>query len=147
MDALLDHSHAQTKRLVHPVPGFTKLAANEKWQKSTCIWHSSADSQSQARITVAYINVCKVVLMTGFMKRSPGAYTLLKSHVTHRYQVSVVMDAGSGIVNFIVNFIRDGTVFAWLWNIQHWCACAVVTREPWTMTTEWVTFGLKQRIA
>ena len=38
--------------------------------------------------------------------------TLLKSDVTHRDHVSVVMDAGSRIVNFIVNFIRDGTVFA-----------------------------------
>ena len=42
-------------------------------------------------------------------------YTLLKSDVTRRDHVSVVMDpmnAGSRIVNFIVNFIRDGTVFA-----------------------------------
>ena len=39
-------------------------------------------------------------------------YALLKSDVTHRDHVSVVMDAGSRIVNFIVNFIRDGTVFA-----------------------------------
>ena len=41
--------------------------------------------------------------------------TLLKSDVTRRDHVSVVMDpmnAGSRIVNFIVNFIRDGTVFA-----------------------------------
>ena len=41
--------------------------------------------------------------------------TLLKSDVTCRDHVSVVMDpmnAGSRIVNFIVNFIRDGTVFA-----------------------------------
>ena len=42
--------------------------------------------------------------------------TLLKSDVTNRDHVSVVMDpmnAGSRIlVNFIVNFIRDGTVFA-----------------------------------
>ena len=37
---------------------------------------------------------------------------LLKSDVTRRDHVSVVMDAGSRIVNFIVNFIRDGTVFA-----------------------------------
>ena len=45
---------------------------------------------------------------------------LLKSDVTRRRgghdHLSVVMDpcmnAGSGIVNFIVNFIRDGTVFA-----------------------------------
>ena len=34
--------------------------------------------------------------------------TLLKSDVTRRDHVSVVMDAGSRIVNFI----RDGTVFA-----------------------------------
>ena len=34
--------------------------------------------------------------------------TLLKSDVTRRDHVSVVMDAGS----HIVNFIRDGTVFA-----------------------------------
>ena len=38
--------------------------------------------------------------------------TLLKSDVTRRDHVSVVMDAGSCIVNIIVNFIRDGTVFA-----------------------------------
>ena len=38
--------------------------------------------------------------------------TLLKSDVTRRDHVSVVVDAGSRIVNFIVNFIRDGTVFA-----------------------------------
>ena len=41
--------------------------------------------------------------------------TLLKSDVTCRDHVSVVMDpmnAGSRIINFIVNFIRDGTVFA-----------------------------------
>ena len=41
--------------------------------------------------------------------------TLLKSDVTRRDHVSVVMDpmnVGSRIVNFIVNFIRDGTVFA-----------------------------------
>ena len=41
---------------------------------------------------------------------------LLKSDVTRRDHVSVVMDAGSRIVNFVVNFIvtfiRDGTVFA-----------------------------------
>ena len=37
-------------------------------------------------------------------------YTLLKSAVTRRDHVSVAMDAGSRIVNFIVNFIRDGTV-------------------------------------
>ena len=35
-------------------------------------------------------------------------YTLLKSDVTRRDHVSVVMDAGSRIVNFI----HDGTVFA-----------------------------------
>ena len=38
--------------------------------------------------------------------------TLLKWDVTRRDHVSVVMDAGSRIVNFIVNFIHDGTVFA-----------------------------------
>ena len=43
---------------------------------------------------------------------SPVAYALLKSDVTRRDHVSVVMDAGSRIVNIIVNFIRDGTVFA-----------------------------------
>ena len=41
-----------------------------------------------------------------------GGYTLLKSYVTRRDHVSIAMDAGSRIVNFIVNFIRDGTVFA-----------------------------------
>ena len=39
---------------------------------------------------------------------TPFSYTLLKSEVTRRDHVSVVMDAGSRIVNFI----RDGTVFA-----------------------------------
>ena len=39
-------------------------------------------------------------------------HTLLKLDVTRRDHVSVVMDAGSRIVNFIVNFIRNGTVFA-----------------------------------
>ena len=53
---------------------------------------------------------------------------LLKSDVTRRDHVSVVMDAGS----HIVNFIRDGK----LWNIQYWCACAVVTRDPTSKTTE-----------
>ena len=38
--------------------------------------------------------------------------TLLKSDVTRRDHVSVVMDAGSRILNVIVNFIRDGTVSA-----------------------------------
>ena len=52
--------------------------------------------------------------------------TLLNSDITRRDHVSVVMDAGSRIVNFI----RDGSLRI-LWNIQHWCACAVVTREPW----------------
>ena len=42
--------------------------------------------------------------------------SLLKSDVTRRDHVSVVMDAGSRIVNFIVNFIRDGTVFAYRYN-------------------------------
>ena len=58
---------------------------------------------------------------------------LLKSDVTRRDHVSVVMDpmnVGSRIINFIVNFIHDGTVFAVLLNLQHWCACAVVMREP-----------------
>ena len=39
-------------------------------------------------------------------------YTLLKSDVTRRDHVSVAMDTGSRIVNIIVNFIRDDTVFA-----------------------------------
>ena len=40
-------------------------------------------------------------------------YTLLKSDVRRHDHVSVVMDpmnAGSRIVNFIVNFIRDGSL-------------------------------------
>ena len=44
-------------------------------------------------------------------------YTLLKSDVIRRDHVSIVMDpmnAGSRIVNFIVNFIRDGTNFAFI---------------------------------
>ena len=43
-----------------------------------------------------------------------GSYfnTLLEYDVTRRDPLSVVMDAGSRIVNFLVNFIRDGTVFA-----------------------------------
>ena len=42
-------------------------------------------------------------------------YTLLKSDVTRRDHLSVVMDpmnVGSRLVKFIVNFIGDGTVFA-----------------------------------
>ena len=39
-------------------------------------------------------------------------YAVKKSDVTRHDHVSVVMDAGSRIVNFTVNFIRDGTVFA-----------------------------------
>ena len=35
---------------------------------------------------------------------------LLKSDGTRRDHVSVVMDAGSRIVNFIVNFIREGSL-------------------------------------
>ena len=53
------------------------------------------------------------VILTSFYVQYP--YTLLKSDVTRRDHVSVVMDpmnVGSRIVNFIVNFIRDGTVFA-----------------------------------
>ena len=42
----------------------------------------------------------------------PATYALLKSDVARRDHVSVATDAGSRIVNFIVNFIRDGTVFA-----------------------------------
>ena len=38
--------------------------------------------------------------------------TLLEYDVVRHASLSVVMDAGSRIVNFIVNFIRDGTVFA-----------------------------------
>ena len=69
-------------------------------------------------------------------------YTLLNSDVTRRDHMSVVMDAGSRIVNFIVNFNRDGTVFAQLWNIQYWCACALVHVNQRGMTMERVTFGL-----
>ena len=57
---------------------------------------------------------------------------LLEYDVTRRDTLSVVMDAGSRIVNFI----RDGTAFGWPWNLQHWCACAVVPREPASVTTE-----------
>ena len=46
------------------------------------------------------------------LKPQSLSLTLLKSDVTRRDHVSVVMDAGSLIVNIIVNFIRDGTVFA-----------------------------------
>ena len=59
--------------------------------------------------------------------------TLLEYDVTRRDPLSVVMDAGSRIVHFI----RDGQpsddpeIY-----IQHWCACAVVPREPASMTTE-----------
>ena len=48
--------------------------------------------------------------------------TLLKSYVTCRDHVSVVMDpmnTGSRIVNFIVNFIRDGTVFMKYTTLVH----------------------------
>ena len=42
--------------------------------------------------------------------RENESNALLKSDVTRRDHVSVVMDAGSRIVNFIVNFIRDGSL-------------------------------------
>ena len=57
----------------------------------------------------------KVVQGIAERQLTSSLYTLLKSDVTRRDHVSVVMDpmnAGSRIVNFIVNFIRDGTVFA-----------------------------------
>ena len=38
--------------------------------------------------------------------------TLFEYDVIRHAPLSVVMDAGSRIVNFIVNFIRNGTVFA-----------------------------------
>ena len=57
-------------------------------------------------------------------------YTLLKSDVTRRDHVSVVMDAGSRIVNFIVNFIRKRHSLRITLKYILWCACTVVTREP-----------------
>ena len=55
-----------------------------------------------------------MLTVTAVFDRGPDLklYALLKSDVTRRDHVSVVMDAGSRIVSFIVNFIRDGTVFA-----------------------------------
>ena len=62
--------------------------------------------------------------------REAGTYTLLKSDVTRRDHVSVVMDAGSRIVNFIVNFIATAQSSHNSEIYNNWCACAVVTREP-----------------
>ena len=59
---------------------------------------------------------CKCVILplnmheNQLMKYMGGVNALLKSDVTRRDHVSVVMDAGSRIVNFIVNFIRDGSL-------------------------------------
>ena len=41
---------------------------------------------------------------------NPLINMLLKSDVTRRDHVSVVMDVGSRFVNFVVNFIRDGSL-------------------------------------
>ena len=42
---------------------------------------------------------------------------------------SVILDP-MNVGSRIVNFIHNGTLFTWLWNIQHWCVWTVVTREP-----------------
>ena len=77
------------------------------------------------------------------MKGIDEGNTLLKSDVTRRDHVSVVMDAGSRIVNFIVNFIRDGLYSLRITlKIQYWCACALVRVNQQGMATERVTFGL-----
>ena len=58
---------------------------------------------------------------------------------------SIVMDpwnVGSRFVNFVVNFISDGTVFALLKSTTLGGTCAVGTHEQEIMTTERVTFGL-----
>ena len=55
--------------------------------------------------------------------------TLLKSDVTCRDHV-VRCRGSQECGSRFVNFIRDGTVFALLWNLQYWCACAVVMCEP-----------------
>ena len=50
-----------------------------------------------------------------FKDMALSGYTLFKPDVTRRDHVSVVVDprnVGSRFFNFIVNFIRDGTVFA-----------------------------------
>ena len=57
----------------------------------------------------------------------------MKSDVTCRDHVSVVMDAGSCIVNFIVNFICDGTVFAYnseIYNIGAHAQWLRVNQHP-----------------
>ena len=83
--------------------------------------------------SLASINVC--FLLVYFPSSSIFIRnTLLEYDVTRRDPLSVVMDAGSRIVTFI----RDGTLSSHNSenNIQHWCACAVVPREPASMTTE-----------
>ena len=63
---------------------------------------------------ILYIYTCKIMKMNNFII-NVVIIMLLKSDVTRRDHVSVVMDpmnVGSRIVNFIVNLICDGTVFA-----------------------------------
>ena len=49
------------------------------------------------------------------------------------------MDAGSRIVNFI----RDGSLHI---TLKYTTLVRMRSSYAWTMTTEWVTFGLLQRI-
>ena len=55
---------------------------------------------------------CPIMSKHNMFLKSHNTLLVLKSDVTRRDHVSVIMDAGSHIVNIIVNFIRDGTVFA-----------------------------------
>ena len=59
-------------------------------------------------ITVDYCPPSRKFIVINVIWGDLLEYTLLKSDVTRRDHVSVVMDAGSRIVNLI----RDGTVFA-----------------------------------
>ena len=57
--------------------------------------------------------------------------TLLKSDVTRRDHVSVVMNAGLYTQSqFHSQFHSRRHSLRITLNIQHWCTCAVVTREP-----------------
>ena len=64
------------------------------------------------------------------------ANTLLKSDVTRRDHVSVVMDAGSRIVKFHSQFHSRRYSLRITLKYKYWCACALVCVNQQGMTTE-----------
>ena len=65
---------------------------------------------------IVYSPLWTTCIIVRTSSKNPCDIAVIKSDVTHRDHVSVAMDplnvVGSRIVNFIVNFIRNGTVFA-----------------------------------